>query len=128
MIAYIALLQQTTDFTSIIKDYGWLGVLVLLFSREIVPLLREYFSTSYKRRMAQEDDDRARAAKREERIITVLEQFGSQLHTFGLAMTVTTERLTSIERDQESMQQALAILADRKQQLPQQRARGSAGD
>jgi hypothetical protein len=118
----IALLQQTTDLASIVKDYGWIGIIILLFFDRVLPVLREHFSATHKRRMAQEDEDRARTAKREERIITVLEQFGGQLQTFGLAMTVTTERLTSIERDQESMQQALVILADRKQQ---QRVRGS---
>lgn len=66
--------------------------------------------------MAQEDEDRQRRLDQDARLATVLEQFSGQLHTFGLALTVTTERLTSIERDQDAMREALAILADRKQQ------------
>lgn len=126
MVYAIALLQQTIDPTQVLlHQYGLWGVIVWLIFRDLVPFLKEQFSASHKARIAQQEEERRIRAAREEKLTTVLEQFGSQLHTFGLAMTVVTERLTAIERDQDIVMRTVEILADRKQQdRSQQRQRG----
>lgn len=132
MIVAITLLQ-TTDLGSIIKDYGWIGVIILLFFDRVWPTLQEHFSATHKARLAREDEDRRTRAQQNERQITVLEQLGGQLHTFGLALmtiaerlnrveTTQNERFNKIEYDQDVMREALAILADRKQQQRKQAA------
>jgi hypothetical protein len=109
MIAAIILLLQTIEPTNPLSDYGIWGIIAWLVFRDIVPIVREHFGTSHKAKL-----------QREERQIAVLEQFSSQLHTFGLAMTTTAERLTNIERDQEAVRDTLLVLADRKQQARRQ--------
>jgi hypothetical protein len=112
----VALLQQNTDLLrDLLANYGWLGIVVYIITREMLPWLREHFSAAHKEKLAREEEDRQTRAKREEKLTLVLEQFGSQLHTFGLAMTVVTERLTAIERDQDIVMRTMEVLADRKQ-------------
>lgn len=127
-------LQQVTqqlDITELAKSYGWFFAILLYLTQSIVPWLRDTFSESHKARLAQEAEDRKQEREQKQQTARLLERVGDQLHTTTLAMTVLTERVTTVERSYdrlgekmgdslEHIDKYLSILVDRQQRDKEQ--------
>jgi len=125
------------DIQGIITEYGWIGVIVWLLIREIIPWLRQVDT----RRHEMELQERSDQKEREARTIDALDSLSKTLvsmdktHTLisdrmcgieenqkGIATTLTTvqttlllmgERMEHIERDQHEIHHALRIIAEK---------------
>lgn len=101
----------------------WVAIALLLW-RDIWPWLRDNLSAERKaqlereaketeRKAQQDEDERRRSADLQERFSKALDRFSEQMHTQSIALTTVAERLAGIERDQDAMRFAMAVIADR---------------
>lgn len=132
-VLLLNLVQQQTQqqASSPWEQYGIPGLIIAFLIRDIIPWLRDTFSDTHKARLAQEAEDRKQEREQKQLVARMLERTGDALHTTTLAMTVLTERITNVERNQDKVGDALehidkylGILVDRQQQGTQQRTVG----
>jgi hypothetical protein len=125
------------DIQGIITEYGWIGVLVWLLIREIIPWMRQVDTRRHEMELQERADQKEREARTIEALDSLSKVLGNmdKTHTLisdrmcgieenqkGIATTLTNvqttlllmeERMGHVERDQHDIHHALSLIAEK---------------
>lgn len=83
-------------FDAFLQENGWIGFIVYVVVREVIPFLRDRI---YPEKLREKEAERERLKRLEERQIKALEGMSQAVHDMALAITANNERLSRLMLD-----------------------------